>query len=121
MIQKMEIAGVHMDIEPKLNKYIVKKIGNMDKYLPRQARESAHVEVKLKEQKIKEKKQYTCDVVLHLPHDSIKLSETTMNIFASVDIVETKLKNLIKKYKEKHTKKRFARNVIRKIKSHSIR
>jgi ribosomal subunit interface protein len=117
MIEKMEIAGVHMDVEPKLQKYVTKKMGAMDKYIPRHARESAHLEVKLKEEKAKDKNQYTCEVILYLPHDSITIHETTMNIFAAVDIVETKLKNQIRKYKQTHTTKRIPGKIAAKIRS----
>ena len=106
-----------MDVEPKLLKYVTKKMGAMDKYIPRRARESAHLEVKLKEAKAKDKNQYTCEIILHLPHDSITIHETTMNIFAAVDIVETKLKNQIRKYKETHTKKRIPAKIAAKMRS----
>ncbi len=117
MINKMEIAGVHMDVEPKLKKYVIKKLGGLDKYLPRRARESAHLEIKLKEEKKKSDKQYTCEVILFLPHDSIRISETTMNIYAAVDIMETKLKNQIKKYKDTHANRRLPGRLAAKIRS----
>lgn len=117
MIEKMEIAGVHMDVEPKLKKYVTKKMAAMDKYLPRHARESAHLEVRLIEEKAKQGGQHTCEVVLHLPNDVIRIAETTVNIFAAVDIVETKLKNQIRKYKETHTKKRIPARLAAKIRS----
>lgn len=117
MIEKMEIAGVHMDVEPKLKKYVTKKMGAMDKYIPRHARESAHLEVKLKEGKLDHKKQYTCEVILYLPHDTITISETTVNIFAAVDIIETKLKNQIRKYKQTHANRRIPGKIAAKIRS----
>jgi putative sigma-54 modulation protein len=117
MIEKMEIAGIHLDVEPKLKKYVTKKMGAMDKYIPRHARESAHLEVKLKEQKAKDKNQFTCEVILFLPHDTIRIAETTLNIYAAVDIVETKLKNQIRKYKETHTQKRIPGKIAAKIRS----
>ena len=102
MIQKLEINGVHMDVDKKLHDYVIKKIGKLDRYMSRAVKESVHVEVFLKEKKIKTKKERTCEVVMHLPHDTITTHETTVNVFAAVDIVEAKLKNLIKKYKETH-------------------
>jgi len=117
MIEKMEIAGVHMSVEPKLKRYVTKKMGAMDKYIPRHARQSAHLEVKLKEHKIKQKREYTCEVILFLPNDTITISETTVNIFAAVDIIETKLKNQIRKYKEMHTRKRIPGRIAAKIRS----
>src|SRR4051794_5442522 len=106
MIQKLEISGIHINVEDDLHKYITKKIGRLDQYMSWHVRKSAHAEVKLKAVKIKERKQATCEVILYLPHDTITTKETTMNMFAAVDIVEAKLKNQLKKYKEKHSKSR---------------
>jgi|SRR5690606_18898087 len=113
----MEISGIHFKVDPDIERYVEKKIGHLDRYIPRKARESAHVEVKLKEQKIKTKKECTCEVVLHLPHDTLMTKETTINMFAAVDIVETKLKNQLKKYKETHGVKRIHRRLLNKLRS----
>lgn len=102
MIHKLEITGVHVELDTKIKKYTSLKIGKLDRFMPKRARDSAHAEIFLKEKKIKAKKECTCEVVLHLPKETIRVEETTMNMFAAVDIVEAKLKNLIKKYKETH-------------------
>lgn len=115
MIEKLEIDGVHYEINEELYKYVVKKIGRMDQYMSHHVRESAHAEVKLKENKIKTRVQSTCEVILHLPHEVITTKETSLNMFASVDIVEAKLKNQLKKYKEKHTP-RLHRRLLNRIK-----
>jgi ribosomal subunit interface protein len=88
----------------------MKKIGKLDKYIPRNSRGSAHAEVFLKELKIKNKKECVCEVVMHLPHEEFVTKESTMNIFAAVDIVEAKLKNQLRKYKDTtSSKNRFFR------------
>lgn len=115
MIKKLDITGVHMEVSPDLKKYVVKKIAKLDRYMPKHARESAHIEVFLKEAKIKAKKECTCEVVMHLPKENLMTKETTMNIFAAVDIVEAKLKNQLKKYKETHSSLRIHRRVIAKL------
>ena len=103
MLQKFDLKGVHMTIDPNLQKYTTRKIGNLDKYLPRHHRDSVHAIVELKQAaKAKDQKKYTCDVTLNLPHEQIHVAESTMNMFAAVDIVEAKLKLQIKKYKEAH-------------------
>ena len=102
MIKQLEIDGVHMTVGDDLRKYVNKKIGGLEKYVPKHARKSVHVEVKLKEGKIKTKTERTCEVILHLPGEVITVSETTINIFAAVDIVEEKLKNQLRKYKQMH-------------------
>ena len=102
MLQKFEISGVHLAVNDDLRKYVTRKIGNLDRYLPRASRESAHAEVFLKESKAKDKQHATCEVTLHLPHEMINVKETTINLYAAVDIVEAKLKHQLQKYKELH-------------------
>lgn len=102
MIKKLEIEGIHMTVGDDLKKYITKKIGKLDKYVPKYNRESVWADIKLREGKHRALDQRTCEVILHLPHEKIVVSETTVNIFAAVDIVEEKLKNQLHKYKEKH-------------------
>lgn len=102
MIERLEIDGVHYKVDDKLSDYVHKKLGRLDKYMSRHSRESAHVQVKLKSSKSKTKEEFTCEVILTLPDETITVKETTVNIYAAVDIVETKLKNLLKKYKETH-------------------
>ena len=115
MIEKLEISGVHTVVTPELQKYVAKKIGKLDKYMPKHARASAHAEVMLKEVKAKNKKECVCEVVMYLPHDTLMTKEATVNMFAAIDIVETKLKNQLKKYKEKHTSLKIHRRVIAKL------
>jgi len=118
MIERLEINGIHTDVGDDLRKYVNKKIGKLDKYIPRRARESAHAEVKLKSANSKGKKQYTCEVILTLPNDVITTKETTLNMFAAIDIVETKLKNQLKRYKEQHSVLRgHTRRLIGKFRS----
>lgn len=116
MIEKIEINAIHAQVDDDLKKYVTKKIGNLDKYLSKHAKASAHAEVKLKESKPKDKKQCECEVILHLPQDNLAVKESTINMYAAVDIVEAKLKNQMKKYKEVHESPRFHRRVIRRLK-----
>jgi ribosomal subunit interface protein len=105
---RITIEGVHVKVTEDLEKYVTKKIGKLDKYSARNARGSAHAQIFLKEALVKNKKQCTCEVVMHLPHEEFVTKETTMNIFAAVDIVEAKLKNHLRKYKDTHgVKKRI--------------
>lgn len=119
MITKLEISTQKTGLTPDLKKYITKKIGRLDRYVPRKARESVHVEVHLKETNRKDQKQFTCGVVLHLPHETLDASESTINMFAAVDIVETKLKQQLKKYKETHGGGSFQRRVFSRFRNRS--
>ena len=113
MIKTFEITGKKIELTDDLKKYITKKIGKLDKYLPRHARESAHAEVVIKEStKGKTQKTYTCEVILQVPGDTITVKQETINPFAAVDIAEDTMKNRIRKYKNTSGTKRLHRRVL---------
>ena len=120
MLQKFDLKGVHTTIDDSLQKYVVKKIGRLDRYLPRHHRDSVHAMVELKEaSKAKEQKKYTCAVVLNMPHGTISVAESTMNMYAAIDIVEEKLKQQIKKYKDTHASGKLARHLTARFRRRS--
>src|SRR3982751_3022267 len=112
MLQKFEVQGEHTVVDEALRKYVTKKIGGLDRYLLRHNRQSAHAEVHLKESKKKDNNHCTCEVVLRLPHQTIVIKESALNMYAAVDIVEVKLKQQIQKYKEKHSSGKMHRHVF---------
>jgi putative sigma-54 modulation protein len=116
MIQHLEITGVHMQVGEDLQKYVAKKIGRLDRYIPKNARVSVHVQVKLKESKAKNKDERTCEVLVHLPGEEITVSESTINMFAAVDIVELKLKNQLKRYKDMQANPRLHQRLLARFK-----
>lgn len=120
MIQKLDINGVHTVVTDDLKKYITRKIGKLDRYIPRKARESVHVEVFLKERVIKAKKECECEVILKLPGRTIATKEATVNMFAAVDIVEAKLRNQLKKYKDANSVRRIHRRVLSRLRRQSM-
>lgn len=115
MIEKLDVSAVHTQLDPKLHNYVMRKIGKLDRYLPKHARESVIAEVVLKEEKIKTKKECICEIVMQLPHDTLMVAESTMNMYAAVDIVEAKLKNMLKRYKETHSSLRLHRRVLARL------
>ncbi|MEO8785159.1 MAG: ribosome-associated translation inhibitor RaiA [Candidatus Saccharimonadales bacterium] len=112
MIENIQINGVHETLDDDLRKYVGKKIGHLDKYMPRKARQSAHAEVWLKQVKKDGKIQHLCEVVMRLPHDTLTTKEATMNVYAAVDIVEAKLQSQLKKYKAKHNPVRIHQRFV---------
>lgn len=121
MMQKLEIQGVHLSVDENTHKYVERKIGHLDKYLPKAAKESAHAEVLLKEAKAKHKNNCTCEVTLYLPKETINVKETTINMYAAIDIVETKLKQKIQKYKDLHHNAKLHRRLAAKFRRRSLR
>lgn len=116
MIKRLDISGVHMEISDDLRKYVVKKLGRLDRFIPKNGRESVHAEVKLKEGKAKNKDERTCEVILHLPHEVLAVKESTINIYAAIDIVEAKFHHQLKKYKELHASPRLHQRLLTKMK-----
>jgi ribosomal subunit interface protein len=119
MITRLEITSIHMEIDDNLRHYVTKKIGQCDRFLPRRIRTSMHAEITLKEEKSKERKICTCEVVMYLPHEVITTTESTINMYAAIDIVESKLINQLRKYKAMHTSPKLYRRVLAGIKHKS--
>ena len=67
MTKRIEISGIHLVVDGDLQKYIVKKIHKIERYIPKASRASLQVEVKLKEEKSKDKKHCQCEIIMHLP------------------------------------------------------
>ncbi len=100
MIKTITITGVKYELTDKTKSYVEKKIGNLDKYLPRHARKSATADVKLKQLNNASGNKYEVEVVLTVPDKVITAKDSTMNVLAAVDIVEAKLKGQVRKYKD---------------------
>lgn len=106
MIKNIDISGIHYQVDDKLKRYVAGKVSRLDRYMPRRSRRSVRAEVKLTETTGTRNEKYTAEVILHLPTGQLTASESTLNMYAAVDIVEAKLKNQLRKLKEKHLKHR---------------
>lgn len=100
MINAISITGVKYDLDETTKKYVIKKIGRLDRYLPRHARKSAKAEVKLKEINKNHGNKYEAEVILYVPDKTLTAKDSTVNILAALDIVEAKLATQLHKYKE---------------------
>lgn len=116
MIQRIDISGLHLEVSDDLKKYVQKKLGRLDRLVARVSRQGLRLEVKLKEEKAKNKDERICEAILHLPGESIAVEEATVNIYAAVDIVEAKLRHALKKYKDLHTSPRLGQRLLAKLK-----
>jgi ribosomal subunit interface protein len=113
MIKNIQIAGVHTKLTSDEEMYIDKKIGSLDRFIPRKSRDAAKVEVKLKGSKRKTAKdKFTCEVIFHLPHGSVTVTEKSSTQLAAIDQTENKLKIQLKKYKDKHSRPRIHRRLV---------
>ena len=99
MIRSMQISGVHVKLTKDEESYCKKKIGALERYVPKKARDSLKVKVKIKASKAQDKTDYTCEVIMAMPHETIAIHEKATTILASIDLAEANLKIRIKKYK----------------------
>ncbi len=99
---KLNIVNRHVKHDPKLNELIEEKIGNLDHMLSAHARQSAHADVKIKAGPGRGEKRFICEVVIHLPKEIVTTNQEAITAEAAVDLAADKLKNQLKKYKDKH-------------------
>lgn len=117
MIKTLQISGVgKTDIDEDTELYADKKIGHLDRFVPKKSRASLRAEVKLKETKVSDKNRFKCEVIMHLPHDMIAVTERGQSMLAAIDQTENTLKVQLKKYKEKHAGPRLHRRVVNRFK-----
>lgn len=100
MIAPIEITGIGYDVDSKTKDYISKKIGKLDRYLPKHARDSVKAHVKLREVNRDNGNKYEAEVILKVPEKTITAKDSTVNVLAAVDIVETKIVSQLRKYKQ---------------------
>jgi putative sigma-54 modulation protein len=100
MITQVDITGVKYDIDETTKKYVIRKVGRLDRYLPRHARKSATADVKLKEVNRANGNKYEAEIILNVPDRVLMAKDTTVNMLAAVDIVEAKIAAQLRKYKE---------------------
>ncbi len=112
MINNLHINGVHTEVTDDMRQYVQKKIGNLDKFMPRNARESASIDVKLKEAKAQNKQSFECELIVKLPHATLTVHRKATTVLAAIDEAEANLKNQLKRYKDTHNPSRVQRHVI---------
>ena len=101
MIENVDITGVGTYTADDLTKkYIRKKIGSLDRLVPRHARKSIRAEVKIAEVNRDKGNKYEVEVLLYVPDHTITAKDSTMNVLAATDIVEAKLSAQLRKYKD---------------------
>ena len=111
MITSVDITGIKYEVNEKTRKYVLDKIGKLDKYAPLHARESMAADIKLRQVNKDHGNKYEVDVNLQVPGRVITAHDTTLNMMAAVDIVEAKLIAQLRKYKTEFQKRKLAQAV----------
>ncbi len=115
MITQITVSGIAYEVDEITKKYAIKKIGRLDRYLPKHARKSVIVDVKLREVGYKHGNKYQAEVKLDVPNKVIKAKDVTSNMLAAIDIVERKIQAQLREYKQFMAPHIGGRRVMRKI------
>jgi putative sigma-54 modulation protein len=100
MISQIKVSGINYEVDEATHKYAVKRIGRLDRYLPRHARKTVSVELKLEQVNHDHGNKYEAEVILNIPGSLVTAKDSTNNIFAAIDIVEAKIRAQLRDYKE---------------------
>lgn len=100
MITSIEITGIKYEVDDTTRKYVTKRIGRLDRYLPRHARKIVSAVVKLKQVNREYGNKYEAEIFLFVPDKTITATDSTVNMLAAVDIVEAKLVAQLRRYKQ---------------------
>ena len=100
MLTSIDLTGIQYTVDDTTRKYVMKKIGALDKYLPRHARKSVSAEVRLRQVNRDHGNKHEAEVVLNVPEKQLTAKDSTTNMLAAVDIVEAKLRAQLQKYKQ---------------------
>ena len=116
MIEKIDITGNDYKVEEALKKYIEKRIGKLDKYLPKQAKRDVVCKVVIEGIGKAKSDKYEISVAMELTGGKmIAARDECTNVFAGVDLVEAKLLGQIRRYKlevQPHRQKRSLKNLF---------
>lgn len=116
MIDSIDISSTRYEVDETTKKYVFKKIGRLDRYLPRHARKTATADVRLRQINADHGNKYEAEVILNIPDKRITVKDSTVNMLAAIDIIEAKLVTQLRKYKEANIPHVGRRGVLSKFK-----
>ena len=99
---KLQITGRHYELDDKIVEYVERKIGNLDKYLPKNHPATKGSVVLINDKSNRQDNDFVCEVHINVPGERVQATESTVNMYAAVDICEQKLKQQMLRYKDKH-------------------
>ena len=116
MIEKIEVNGKGYKVEEPFRKYVVKRLGKLDRYLPRGSKKDVVVKLVVSEIGKNKSDKYEISVAMDIPGGKvIAARDECSNVFAGVDLLEAKLLGQIRRYKlesQPHRQKKNWRNLF---------
>jgi ribosomal subunit interface protein len=118
MIDNIEISGSNYKVEESFKKYVIKRIGKLDRHLPRDHRKDVVVKVVVTEVDRAHGNKYEISVYMDIPGGKVLAAkDQASNVYAGIDIIEAKLDGQIRRFKTEKTnydKKGFLKRLLKK-------
>lgn len=118
MIEKIEINGNDYKVEEPLRKYVEKRIGKLDRYLPKASKKDVVCKIVVEGIGKGKTDKYEISAAMELTGGKvIAARDECSNVFAGVDLIEAKLLGQIRRYKlevQPHRQKRSLKNLFKK-------
>lgn len=100
MIEKLEVSGSNYKVSENFQKYVEKRIGKLDRYMPRGSKKDMVAKVVVTEVNRPHNNKYLVSAAIEATGGKVfTAKDECSNVFAGVDIVEAKLKGQINRYK----------------------
>lgn len=111
MIEKIDISGSNYKPEESFKKYTIKRIGKLDRYLPRGNKKDVVAKIVVTEVNRAHGNKYEISANLEITGGKvISARDECSNVFAGIDILEAKLTGQIRRFKiesNPHLRKNF--------------
>ncbi|MBQ6510794.1 ribosome-associated translation inhibitor RaiA [Candidatus Saccharibacteria bacterium] len=104
MINKIEITGSNYKLSENFQKYATKRIGKLDRYLPKGSKKDVIAKVVVTEVNREHGNKFEISAAMEIVGGKVIASkDECSNIFAGIDIIEAKLMGQIRRYKLEST------------------
>ena len=118
MIENIKITGQNYTIEKSFKKYAEKRLGKLDRYLPKDHKKNARVKVVVTGINKSHGNKYEINAMIEATGGkTIAAKDECANVFAGIDLIEEKLIGQMHRYKLQiipHLRRFFSKNPFKK-------
>jgi len=100
MIEKIEITGKDYDVTESFRKYSTKKLGKLDRYMPRGSKKDIVTKIVVSRTSHNNGDKFEISVAMSIPGGKIiAAKDECTNLLAGIDLLEAKLAGQIRRFK----------------------
>lgn len=104
MISNIDISGHKYKVSDSFKKYTTKRLGKLDRFLPRGSKKDIIMKVIVSEVDHPHGNKYEISAAMEIPRGKvITARDECSNVFAGIDIIEAKLKGQVRRFKLEST------------------